>query len=246
MSLNWTHFIILVVMGVMGSIAVLPYAFTINRERMTELPMPLPRLIALSIVQSIVMISIVVGLGLLAADANGLPIGSAPSALPLAVASGVAVTLVILLLDIRVFQPHMPPELRQMNKKLALWKRSLACLYGGITEELLMRLFLMNVIAWVLLGLGLGTSTAFWAALLLAALVFGAGHLPAAASMTTLTRVVIARILLLNALGGIVFGWLFWQHGLVAAMAAHFAADVVLHIITPVVLPSGEPAAQPA
>ena len=35
----------------------------------------------------------------------------------------------------------------------------------------------------------------------------------------------------LNSLAGIAFGWLYWRRGLEAAMIAHFAADLVLHVL---------------
>ena len=40
----------------------------------------------------------------------------------------------------------------------------------------------------------------------------------------------IGRIILLNALVGLPFGWLFWKYGLEHAMVAHFSADLVLHV----------------
>jgi hypothetical protein len=35
-----------------------------------------------------------------------------------------------------------------------------------------------------------------------------------------------------------VFGWLYWRRGLEAAIVAHFAADLVLHVAAPL-LPGG-------
>ena len=72
-----------------------------------------------------------------------------------------------------------------------------------------------------------------WFALLVAAVLFGAGHLPAAAKIWPLDGVVIARTLLLNGIGGVAFGWLYWKRGLEAAMIAHFSADIVLHVFAP-------------
>lgn len=34
---------------------------------------------------------------------------------------------------------------------------------------------------------------------------------------------------------GVAFGWLCWKRGLVAAVTAHIAADIVLHVIAPAV-----------
>ena len=70
-----------------------------------------------------------------------------------------------------------------------------------------------------------------------AALLFGAGHLPAAAQVWPLDAIVVARVLLLNALAGVVFGWLYWKRGLEVAMLAHFSADLVLHVVAPLVAP---------
>jgi membrane protease YdiL (CAAX protease family) len=76
-------------------------------------------------------------------------------------------------------------------------------------------------------------SGAFWAANILTALVFGIGHLPATAAIAPLSAVVIARALVLNGIAGIAFGWLYWQSGLEAAMLANFTADLVLHVVSP-------------
>ena len=65
------------------------------------------------------------------------------------------------------------------------------------------------------------------------ALLFGLGHLPATAVVWPLTPLVVARALLLNGLGGLVFGWLYWRRGLLAAIVAHVGADLVLHVVTP-------------
>ena len=66
--------------------------------------------------------------------------------------------------------------------------------------------------------------------------VFGAGHLPTTATVLSLTPLLIARALVLNGIGGIVFGWLYWKRGLLAAMLAHFSADIVLHVAAPLLM----------
>jgi membrane protease YdiL (CAAX protease family) len=87
---------------------------------------------------------------------------------------------------------------------IPLWKRLLgAVLYGGITEELLMRLFLMALVAW-LVGRwwrtpgGLPASGAFWIAIVLVAVLFGLGHLPATSAITPLTATIVVGALVLN------------------------------------------------
>jgi membrane protease YdiL (CAAX protease family) len=46
-----------------------------------------------------------------------------------------------------------------------------------------------------------------------------------------LTTLVVIRTTLLNAIGGIVFGWLYQTRGLESAMIAHFSADIVLPVL---------------
>ena len=43
----------------------------------------------------------------------------------------------------------------------------------------------------------------------------------------------VARTVLLNAVAGVVFGWLYWKRGLEMAMLAHFGGDLVLHVAAP-------------
>lgn len=42
------------------------------------------------------------------------------------------------------------PQLTVANAQVAIWKTLLASLYGGIVEELLLRLFVMSLIAWII------------------------------------------------------------------------------------------------
>jgi len=73
----------------------------------------------------------------------------------------------------------------------------------------------------------LAVSTA-WVAILLSAVLFGVGHLPALATVVDPTPLVVVRTIALNAVAGIALGWLYWQESLEAAMVAHATYHVVL------------------
>jgi hypothetical protein len=103
-------------------------------------------------------------------------------------------------------------------------------LYGGITEEILVRWGLLSLIAWLLLKLRLSRNAAMWIAVVAAALLFAAGHLPALAVAAELNGPLVIRTLLLNAAAGIAFGALFVRHNLEAAMLAHMAAHFVFFV----------------
>lgn len=93
----------------------------------------------------------------------------------------------------------------------------------------------MSVVAWliaVVLRAGRSPRPAvYWIAIIVSAVLFGAGHLPAAAALVPLSGAIAARIVVLNAIAGVASGWLYWRSGLEAAMIAHFASDLVLHVI---------------
>ena len=256
---NWREFLILWAAGVWGVIAVLPYTLTLQApliEQMPTLPMPLAVLIVGHIVQNAVLVAIAVGLGLLLATRIGLgapllearlageAVGQRLRALLVpSVLAGAAAGIAIIVLDLLVFASGMPAATLTGEHPPA-WQGFLASFYGGITEELLMRLFLMSLLAW-LLGLvwreapGRPAAGAFWTANLGAAILFGLGHLPATAALVPLTSFVVLRAIVLNGIGGVVFGHLYWRRGLEAAMLAHFSADIVLHVLAPLVFGLG-------
>lgn len=72
-----------------------------------------------------------------------------------------------------------------------------------------------------------------WIGNILAALFFGALHIPQAAVLLGPTPIIIAYTLIANGVPGVVFGWLYWRRGLVAAMVCHFAGDLLLKAILP-------------
>jgi membrane protease YdiL (CAAX protease family) len=119
-----------------------------------------------------------------------------------------------------------------------LWQGFLAAFYGAINEEILMRLFIMSFLVWIISFVikrkgGKVSPIAVWIAIGGAAMLFGIGHLPFTATITVLSPYIITRALLLNGVGGIIFGWLFWKKGLEAAMVAHFTTDIFLFVILP-------------
>ncbi|MEP0915039.1 CPBP family intramembrane metalloprotease [Leptolyngbya sp. GB1-A1] len=141
---------------------------------------------------------------------------------------GAAVTIVLLLLD-RLMQPALPEALQASNNTEPNWLSSLtAMLYGGITEEILMRWGLMSLLVWIAWkvlkqGVTVPSQGIYQGAIVLAALVFGLLHLPATAAIAPLTPLVVIRAILLNGIAGIAFGWLFWQYSLEAAMLSHIS-----------------------
>ena len=108
--------------------------------------------------------------------------------------------------------------------------------YGAIIEEVMLRLFMMSLIAFVLHRLFGRKKTDVSAALLVAAnilsaLLFAAGHLPATAVLLGLSPMIIFRCFLLNGGLGLLFGWLYRKYGLHYAMLAHGGCHLVSKVI---------------
>ena len=107
-------------------------------------------------------------------------------------------------------------------------------LYGGIIEEVMLRLFLMSLIAFLLWKLFFCKretvpTGVLIAANLIAAALFAAGHLPATAqTIGTLTPMHLLRCFLLNGAFGMLFGRLYRKYGIQYAMLSH----ALLHIVS--------------
>lgn len=111
-------------------------------------------------------------------------------------------------------------------------------LYGGITEEVLLRWGLMTAFTWLAWRSfrgkrGAVTPGLAWLATAVSALLFGAGHLPVASFLIgSLNAQVVAFVVGVNAAFGVLFGWLYWRRGLESAMVAHAVTHMVSYVLT--------------
>ncbi len=255
---NWKIFWILVVAATVGLIAIVPYSLALSASAIpAKLPMPLPVLMTIQIGSQVLMFAVAVAIGLFFANRSGLglpileaglrgePVGERlVRILPLSIILGIVASVAIIALDAYVFGPAVKAQFGDAAAKLttrtaapAAWKGFLASFYGGIDEEILLRLFVMSLLAW--LGHfvsrkadGTPTTAVYWIANVLAAVLFGLGHLPATSLLVpALTPLVILRAIVLNGLAGVAFGYLYFTRGLESAMISHFSADIVLHVL---------------
>ncbi|MBQ1342836.1 MAG: CPBP family intramembrane metalloprotease [Firmicutes bacterium] len=110
-------------------------------------------------------------------------------------------------------------------------------LYGGVIEEVMLRLFMMSLIAYLAWKVFFRREAnpptgVIIAANIIAALLFAAGHLPSTMQMFgEITPMILLRCFLLNGAGGLVFGYLYRKYGIQYSMLAHAGAHVVWKII---------------
>ena len=242
----------------LAAAALIPYAAQLMPEVFARVPLPLWLVAAAQGAQAMVIVGLLAWLGLRMGHRVGLgsPVMHAwllrrqrPDwarlqplrAALLGVAAAVAILALVPLVD-RAMPPMLQPP-AAAGAGTTAFNGFLASFYGGIVEELLLRLFLMTLLVWTVARLRGRTppDRVYWCAIIAAALLFGAGHLPAAAQIWGLEPVVVLRTLLLNGIAGIAFGWLYWKRGIEMAMLAHFSADIVLHVVTPLLSPGALP-----
>ena len=253
MKINWKLFIILLIASIFGIVAVLPYTMTLEESVFQNLPVPLYVLLVSQIIQNTILFAVAIFIGLLLAKkvGLGLPILEGwlegrevktylKSILGISVGLGILAGILIIGLDYLFSFAGVTINITQASINPPAWQGFLASFYGGINEEILLRLFLMTLLVWIFFKIkktedGKPTKAGIWLAIVLAAIIFGIGHLPAVMTITTLSPLVVVRTIVLNGVGGIIFGWLYWKKGLESAMISHFSADIILHVI-PVLL----------
>lgn len=254
---DWRVFAILWFAGIVGLIAIVPYSLALQAPALAkaQLPVPLEILIPIQLAQNAVILAVVVGIGLLAANRVGLgapileawlahqPIGDKVRAILLpSVILGVFSAIAIILLDLFLFSPGLQAQMGPTAASAAgasrptAWQGLLASFYGGIDEELQTRLFLLSLFAFAgkfvsHTAVGHPTLSVLWTANISVAILFGLGHLPMTSVLVSLTPLVIVRAIVLNGLAGLAFGYLYFTRGLESAMLSHFSADLVLHVL---------------
>lgn len=271
-------FLVLFLLCMAGAVLVIPYAFTTIGLTDQNLPLPLSNLVTMYLLQSAFLFgaAVVLGMGVGRRVGLGAPFLERLTGNPVAVlfagvfvrgdgtarrvsrvllatvliaiVAGIAASLAVTVIDLSFFRISVEASLRS-ESTVPVWQRVLAALYGGVNEEVLMRFFVLSVLAFLFLRAERASSPAalspfgMWAAIVLTAALFGIGHLPFAAEVGSLEARVALRAILLNVITGVVFGWVYRRRGLEAAMIAHFTSDVCLLVLLPSLLGRLMPAA---
>ena len=239
-SIGFIGILSLLLVDVSAVISMLPIAEPV------ELPPPL-LLKTLTIFQPTVLMSLAALIGVSLANRVGLhaPATEAaaagepflsklkPQVLP-GVLTGVVTGVVIVCVWLAAKQFLSPDLVSRAEAFNKLMPAATRFLYGGITEEILLRWGLMTFLVWLpwrLFHKGDGEPKSLFvaAAIFISAIVFGVGHLPVASLLAGgLTFPLVAYVIAANSAFGIAAGFLYWKRGLESAMIAHMAAHIVL------------------
>ena len=227
-------------LGLPGVVAVVWALLPTLKANEALLPLPLWAVVLLSGLQTAVLLALAVALGVWLAPRVGLRVPAVSSWLvgqPIGPAlraqvvpgvwggvAGAAWLWALAQAAPTALQPSDPASAMPLVAKL---------LYGGVTEELLVRWGVMTLVLWLgwrvlQRGRGQPGKGLVAVAVLLSALLFALGHLPAAQALAgALTAPVVVFVLVGNTAFGLVAGWLYARHGLEAAIIAHVLAHLL-------------------
>lgn len=136
-----------------------------------------------------------------------------------------AVALAILNLGFDVIFQNWLPEIYQPNFSIPNVKQILSNIfYSGIGQEILLRWGIMTTIIYVLSSRGRDLNQwVYIIGIVFTAILYGFAQYNSIASLTDFSFILVLRILLLNGLDGILFGWLYYK--------LHFEAAVLSHVL---------------
>lgn len=252
-EINWRLVTILLVISMVGTIAVIPYSLSLQAEAIKELGISENIVIISSIIQSFIMFFALIVVGHILSKKIGLGaniierltegkkiIKDIKNILPISIGLGVLAGGLIIGLDL-IFYYLSGSETAISTASPGIFQGFLASFYGAINEEIMMRFFLMSLVIFIINLIirhkkGKPKPIVAWIAIIITSVLFGLGHLPITSSLVAITPLIITRAIVLNSIGGIAFGFLFWKKGLESAMISHFSADIILHVLLPAVI----------
>lgn len=139
--------------------------------------------------------------------------------------------------DRYIFGSFINPVLHSYDNKPTFEYIVSAFTYGGVFEEILIRLFLMSLFSWIIAKIFYRKekeipTKVFAISNIITALLFAAGHIPSTIqTFGYIDALLLFRCFLMNGAFGIAFGWLYRKYGIGYSMLAHFGAHLISKVI---------------
>ncbi|AZV42734.1 CPBP family glutamic-type intramembrane protease [Peribacillus asahii] len=249
----WKTFLAFLCIGLIGIGFLVPAMIPLLEEQLQSLPnvpdLPFKVLVISSLINPLILLIIAIIVGQLTAPKLKLDSylyhhmqgnkgiwKTFTSNLPIGIILGVIVSAIFFIFEL-IFQPYLPETLKMSVDSRNLVNTLNGIFYGGIVEELLLRWGFMSLLIWIMWKVFQRSKSApspaiFWISIIISSTLFALGHLGVNMLAAPLTPLILTRMLFLNGIGGIVFGWLYWKKGLEIAMVSHVALHITTTIIT--------------
>jgi len=256
----WKTFAVLVAAGTLTGPLVNPYFFGLQAIAMVPQPavsMGPGMLVLATMVRNFVFLVPAAGLGLWVARKIGLGApylesrldGAARPAAPFSSIVGpalfwaVVTALIAFGIDtifLKLLGVDFPAPEIHARIDVVWWRSGLASFWAPFSEEIVDRLFLLSLVAWLgmklfrVRGAERGRTAVLWGATVVTALFFGWYHISNEQMFAQVVPgIVQLRTILIILPVGLAFGWLYVRRGLEAAILAHFVIDVIVHVVRP-------------
>lgn len=225
---KWIFFL-LWVLAILGSWSILPYLYHMGMGLQEA---PVARVFTIITLQTMVLYGVVCWLSSMLLPRTDIRPFSTKDPLKSIVRPGLIagafVGMVIFVSNITIFKSS---TLAQMHPPM--WTGILASFYGAFNEEILLRGFFFTLIYFLFQKVSHKAeerrTTYLWMVNIIVAIVFGVGHMPTGMQIVGSNWLEVSRILLLNGVAGLTFGYLYWSRSLWTAMLAHFVTDILVH-----------------
>ena len=240
---NWLFWIFMIIMCIIGGYFTVIYSMNALDPNIIEEAIKQAGskeiIIGVSAAQIALYAAIFSGIGIILANKIGLwkKLEFNKKAMIAVIIISVLGGLGLSVIDRYVFGSFIEPVLHSYDTKPTVEYIISAFTYGGVFEEILMRLFLMSLISWIISKIFYRKekqipTKVFVIANIICALLFALGHIPATIQLFGYIDVLILfRCILLNGAFGLAFGWLYRKYGIGHAMLAHFGCHLISKLI---------------
>lgn len=205
---NWKIYFILLSASILSIVAIMPYILTLQGDIFKEASVPLSVILLIILVQSALLFAVLTFIGLRLSNKLGfkMPIieklatkkkidFNVKEIIKISVLLGLLTGALIVVLDFILFQFGLESLFKEISTPV--WQGFLASFYGGISEEIVMRLFFMTFVAWLiskiikLKGKAIESKLIILTSIIIAAILFGIAHLPITSELMTITPLVV-------------------------------------------------------
>ncbi len=240
---NWKFLVFVILICIVGGYFATIYTFDLLDQSLKEEAIrqvgSSKLLIEISVVQVSIYAIIFSVIGLILSNKIGLwkKFEKNKSAIIGTIIISILGGLLLSIIDRYVFGSIIEPVSQFYAEKPTVDYILMSFTYGGIFEEILMRLFLMSLFAWIIAKIFYRKEKVipihvFVIANIVCALLFAAGHIPSTIQLFGyVDALILFRCFLLNGAFGLAFGWLYRKYGIQYSMLAHFGCHFVSKLI---------------
>lgn len=240
---NWKFFVFMILICIVGGYFITLYEFqSFDQSTMEEIIKQIGSkelFIGISAAQTCLYTVAFAGIGIILSNKTGLwkkfevNKEAILGVVIISILGGLALSVV----DRYVFGSLIDPVLHIYDNKPTIEYIIAAFTYGGVFEEILMRLFLMSLFSWMIAKIFYRKekeipAKVFVISNIVAALLFAAGHIPSTIQILGyVDALILFRCFFLNGAFGIAFGWLYRKNGIGYCMLAHFGVHLISKVI---------------